>query len=92
MTSPKPLSFLVKNAALDDAMSAVEEIERVQDDKPTTQTTGWRRMNVPPRCEECGRFVGFSDIAVGFASHKLIVPESLTTRETFETLCWRHKS
>lgn len=60
----------------------------------TPQSTPWQRMAkalaAPPRCIVCGRFVPISDLADGSASHRLVTPESLRTRETFETLCRRH--
>ncbi len=43
------------------------------------------------RCNVCGRFVSYQDILDGKASHVLVTPESLKTRETFETLCKEHK-
>ncbi len=42
------------------------------------------------RCDECGRFISYSDILDELALHRLITPESLTSKETFETLCKNH--
>ena len=42
------------------------------------------------RCDECGKFIPYEDFADGKASHKIVTPESLKTRETFETLCRNH--
>lgn len=42
------------------------------------------------RCHDCGRFVSYQDILDGKATHILVTPESLKTRETFETLCPAH--
>jgi hypothetical protein len=42
------------------------------------------------RCCECGKFVSYQDILDGKATHILVTPESLVTRETFETLCRKH--
>lgn len=44
------------------------------------------------RCEVCGQFISDSDFSAGKASNIMILPESLTTVETFETLCSKHKT
>ena len=50
-----------------------------------------RKLSLPLRCAECGRFVPLNDVATGPASHKLVTPESLRSRETLETLCRKHR-
>ena len=43
------------------------------------------------KCDECGHFIPLIDLAEGKATNELVVPESLYTHETFETLCRDHK-
>jgi hypothetical protein len=49
-------------------------------------------MNKDPwnRCDECGRFIAYQDFVDGLATNRLVMPESLVTRETFEVLCKDH--
>ena len=42
------------------------------------------------RCETCGRFIAWHDIADGNAIHRLLEPSSDLGVETFETLCPDH--
>lgn len=42
------------------------------------------------RCDECGRFISYDDLASGHATHKIVLPESVYTNETWETLCKEH--
>lgn len=42
------------------------------------------------KCDECGKFIALDDLANGKAQHQLATPESLTTRETFSSLCSEH--
>lgn len=44
-------------------------------------------INDKLKCDECGQFVSIDDLVTGKASHVIIVPESETTKETYETLC-----
>jgi hypothetical protein len=41
------------------------------------------------RCDVCGRFIAFSEFDNG-ATRDLIYPDSVLTRETWETLCAKH--
>ena len=50
------------------------------------------RRDVWNRCDECGRFIPLQDFADGEASRELVTPDSLVTRETFETLCKLHSA
>lgn len=43
-------------------------------------------------CDECGKFISYSDIAEGIATHVMVTPDSEKTRETFETLCSEHSN
>lgn len=43
-----------------------------------------RRWN---QCDECGRFVGYEDLASGAALREEYTPDSAYTFETWTTLC-----
>ena len=43
------------------------------------------------RCDVCGRFIALSAFECCKASRRLIYPDSELTRETWETLCERHR-
>lgn len=42
------------------------------------------------RCDECGRFVSYDDLAEGRAVHQLLEPDSDLGGEKWETLCPKH--
>lgn len=42
------------------------------------------------RCDECGKFIPYQDIADGKASHGLMEPDSDLGTEQWETLCKLH--
>lgn len=42
------------------------------------------------KCDVCGRFIPYSDIETGRASHRMITPDSDVSYESFETLCAEH--
>jgi len=44
-------------------------------------------INDKLKCDECGQFVSIDDLVTGKASHVMVLPESETTKETYETLC-----
>ena len=46
----------------------------------------------PYRCDECGRFIPYCDLDQGFATIRMICPDSDYTVETFETLCKVHSN
>ena len=39
------------------------------------------------KCEVCGRFVSYADIESGGAQHKMVLPDSALSIESYETLC-----
>jgi hypothetical protein len=39
------------------------------------------------RCDDCGRFVSYADLDSGTATHKMTLPDSAYTTETYETVC-----
>lgn len=41
------------------------------------------------RCDDCGHFVGFTELAIGYASRRLLTPDSDCSREEYETLYWQ---
>jgi hypothetical protein len=43
------------------------------------------------RCDVCGKFISFDDIATGKAVRKMVTPDSEFTDEEYETLCSEHK-
>lgn len=43
------------------------------------------------RCDECGRFVGFTDLDAGLAVHKLISHDTEYSGETYVTYCRIHR-
>lgn len=43
-------------------------------------------------CDQCGKYIAFTDIERGIASHKMITPDSHLSSEDYETLCSRCKS
>jgi len=47
-------------------------------------------MDIWNKCDVCGRFISYEDFAYGTATNTLVTPESLTTYETWETLCPKH--
>lgn len=42
------------------------------------------------KCDVCGRFVSYSDIASGKAVHFMVTPSSAYTWEEWQTLCVKH--
>lgn len=42
------------------------------------------------KCDECGQFVRFDDLAAGRAIHRLLEPDSDLGVEKWETLCPKH--
>ena len=43
------------------------------------------------RCDVCGQFIPINDFGNGQAIRRLLTPDSEYTKETYETLCKRHK-
>ena len=43
------------------------------------------------RCDDCGRLIAYQDFADGKATHRLLEPDSYLGKETWETLCSKHK-
>lgn len=39
------------------------------------------------RCDVCGKFISFDDLAMGKARRELVTPDTAFTAETYETLC-----
>lgn len=39
------------------------------------------------RCDNCGHFVSHTDLRMGWATRRLITPDSHFTSEKYETLC-----
>jgi hypothetical protein len=39
------------------------------------------------KCDSCGQFISCADLTKGFATHRLVTPDSEFSAETFETLC-----
>lgn len=44
------------------------------------------------KCDDCGRFIPYSDLDSGAASHRMVLPDTVLTQETWETLCARCKA
>ncbi len=44
------------------------------------------------KCEVCGRFVSYADIESGAATHKMVLPDSDLSIESYETLCPKCKA
>ncbi len=42
------------------------------------------------KCDECGKFINYQDIAEGKATHKLLNPTEYGADEEYETLCKVH--
>jgi hypothetical protein len=42
------------------------------------------------KCDVCGKFIAYEDLAEGSALNIMTLPESIFTRETFKSLCPRH--
>lgn len=42
------------------------------------------------RCDVCGRFISYADIAYGKAIRRLVTPDSYFSVEEYETLCEKH--
>lgn len=48
-------------------------------------------MNEPwNRCDVCGKFIPYKDFDKGVAIRRLETPDSIYTKETYETLCKEH--
>ena len=41
----------------------------------------------PLKCDVCGKFISFADIAVGGAKHELLTPDSDLSTEEYNTEC-----
>lgn len=39
------------------------------------------------KCDTCGKFIGYSEIASYNAMHHLVTPDAEGTKETFESTC-----
>lgn len=44
-------------------------------------------MTNPFRCDECGQFISYEDIALGYAEHYELCPATYMTIETWMTTC-----
>lgn len=42
------------------------------------------------RCDVCGKFISFDDLASGRARREMVTPDTAFTAETYETLCAKH--
>ncbi len=52
-----------------------------------TFTSGIAKMNDRLRCDDCGKYISYTDIETGKAGRRMITPDSEFTAETYETLC-----
>lgn len=43
------------------------------------------------KCDECGRMIGYDDLAKGLASHRFVNPDAYGCEETYESQCRRCK-
>ena len=49
------------------------------------------KKQLPLKCTYCGKFVAYEDIAVGWATHIMVTPESAVSYETWVTECKKCK-
>ncbi len=42
------------------------------------------------KCDVCGKFIPYADIADGYAKHELLNPSAYGAEEIYETLCKEH--
>lgn len=65
-------------------------VEETDPDKTCTLGEAMITRTGRIKCDICGKFIAFEDLAEGAALNIMTLPESLFTRETYRSLCPKH--